>query len=258
MSVLAGKLLTPLISPLGLALLLWLVGALLSWLGRRGWGRGCRAAGCLLLLLLSSPLVGEHLLHRLEVQYPLSAAQDSPSAEAIVVLGGFTQPPLPPRPNIDVDEGFDRLLHGLRLWRAGKAPLLVFSGGNIPYLTGSSMTEAASLCSLALEYGVDPRAILLEEESRNTYENALYTGRLLRERGLNRVLLVTSAAHMPRAVAVFRKQGLEVLPAPTDLQVVTRSFNLFQLMPGPAALAYSNAAIKEQVGMWIYWLRGWV
>lgn len=258
MSVLAGKLLTPLISPLGMALALWSVGVLLSWLGRGRWGRRCRVAGCLVLIFLACPLVGEGLLHALESQYPLSAAQDSPNADAIVVLGGFTQPPLPPRPNIDVDEGFDRLLHGLRLWRAGKAPLLVFSGGNIPYLTGSSMTEAASVCSLALEYGVDPQAILLEEESRNTYENALHTGRLLRERGLNRVLLVTSAAHMPRAVAVFRKQGMEVIPAPTDLQVVPRSFTLLQLMPGLASLAYSNAAIKEQVGMWIYWLRGWI
>lgn len=258
MSILAGKLLTPLISPLGLALLLWLIGTGLSWRGWRAWGRGCRVAGCLLLIVLGCPLVGERLLHSLEAEYPLTLAADSPSAEAIVVLGGFTQPPIYPRLSIDVDEGFDRLLHGMRLWRAGKAPLLVFSGGNIPYLSGSQMTEAASLCSLALEYGIDPQAVLLEEVSRNTYENALFTTQILRQRGLNRVLLVTSASHMPRAVAVFRRQGLEIIPSPTDVQVVPRPFTLLQLLPGMDALAYSTTAIKEQVGMWTYWLRGWI
>lgn len=258
MSILAGKLLTPLISPLGLITLLWLAGVLLSWRGWKGWGRGCRIAGCLLLLILSSPLVGERLLSGLEGAYPLVPVEDCPAADVIVVLGGVTQPPVPPRLSIDVDGGFDRLLHGMRLWRAGKAPLLVFSGGNIPYLTGSQMTEAASLCSLALEYGVDRQAMLLEEDSRNTYENALFTSQLLGQRGLNRVLLVTSASHMPRAVAAFRKQGLEVYPASTDLQVVPRSFTLLQLLPGMDSLAFATTAIKEQVGMWVYRLRGWI
>ncbi|MCC7265480.1 MAG: YdcF family protein, partial [Candidatus Latescibacteria bacterium] len=154
MSIVAGKLLTPLISPLGLALLLWVAGALLGWAGRQAWGRCLRLGGCLLLVVLGCPLVGERLLHRLEAEYPLVPVAASPAADAIVVLGGFTKPPIPPRLTTEVDEGFDRLLHGMRLWRAGKAPLLVLSGGNIPYLSGSAMTEAASLCSLAVEYGV--------------------------------------------------------------------------------------------------------
>jgi uncharacterized SAM-binding protein YcdF (DUF218 family) len=257
MSILIGKLLTPLISPLGLALFLWLAGLLLSWWGRRGWGQGCRIAGCLLIALLGSPWVGERLLHSLESEYPLVPVADSPTAEAIVVLGGFTEPPIPPRLDIDVDEGFDRLLHGLRLWRAGKAPLLVFSGGAIPSLSGSSMTEAASLCSLALEYGVNREAMLLEEESRNTYENAVFTAQLLRQQGLNRVLLVTSASHMPRSVAAFRKQGLEIIPSPTDVQVVPRPFTLIQVLPGLRGLECSNTALKEWFGRWTYWLRGW-
>jgi len=257
MSILVGKLLTPLLSPLGLALLLWVAGALLGWRGHGAWGRRCRVGGCLLLLVLGCPLVGERLLHSLEGEYPLIPVAESPAAEAIVVLGGFTKPPIPPRLTTEVDEGFDRLLHGVRLWRAGKAPLMVLSGGNIPFLTGSALSEAASLCSLALEYGVDPQALLLEDASRNTHENALYTAQLLRERGLNRILLVTSASHMPRSAAVFRKQGFEVLPSPTDVQVVPRPLTLLQLLPAMESLAYSTTAIKERVGMWVYWLRGW-
>ncbi|MCC7264882.1 MAG: YdcF family protein, partial [Candidatus Latescibacteria bacterium] len=144
------------------------------------------------------------------------------------------------------------------LWRAGKAPLLVLSGGNIPYLSGSAMTEAASLCSLAVEYGVPREVILPEGESRNTYENAVFTARLLRERGLSRILLENSASHMPRSVAGFRKQGIEVYPAPADVQVVPRPLTLIQLLPAMESLAYSTTAIKEQVGIWIYWVRGWL
>ncbi len=258
MSILIGKLLTPLISPLGLTVLLWAAGLLLRWRGARSWGRAFHLAGCLVLLALSSPPVGEGLLHSLEDDYPGLAAEALPPAQAIVVLGGVTQPPIGPRFSIDVDEGFDRLLHGMRLWRLGKAKLLVLSGGSIPYLAGSSATEAASLCSLALEYGVDPGAVLLEERSRNTYENALYTGQLLRERDLSRVLLVTSAFHMPRSVACFRRQGLEVIPAATDVQVVPRRFSLLQILPGMEPLEFSTAAIKEWVGMGVYWLRGWI
>ena len=258
MSIVAGKLLTPLISPLGLALLLWLVGSLLVWRGRSAWGRRCRVGGCLLLLVLACPLVGERLLHSLEAEYPLVPVAQSPVAEAVVVLGGFTKPPILPRLTTEVDEGFDRLLHGMRLWRAGKAPLLVLSGGNIPYLTGSPMSEAASLCSLAVEYGVPREVILAEEESRNTYENAVFTARLLRQRGLNRILLVTSASHMPRSVAVFRNQGLEVYPSPADVQVVPRPLTLLQFLPAMEALAFSTTAIKERVGTWTYWLRGWL
>ncbi len=258
MSILVGKLLTPLISPLGLALLFWIAGALLGWRGRVAWAKRCRLAGGLVLLVLGSPMVGERLLHSLEVEYPPVPIAQHPTAEAIVVLGGFTKPPIPPRLTTEVDEGFDRLLHGLRLWRAGKAPVLVLSGGNIPSLTGTAMTEAASLCSLAVEYGVPTEAILLEGASRNTHENALFTAELLRQRGLSQILLVTSASHMPRSVAAFRKQGLGVYPSTTDFQVVPRPLTLLQFLPAMEALSFSTTAIKERVGIAIYWLRGWI
>ena len=85
----------------------------------------------------------------------------------------------------------------------------------------------------------------------------MFTAQLLRERGLNRVLLVTSASHMPRSVAVFRKQGLEIIPSPTDVQVVARPFTLIQILPGLGALEYSNTALKEWFGLMTYRLRGW-
>jgi uncharacterized SAM-binding protein YcdF (DUF218 family) len=100
--------------------------------------------------------------------------------------------------------------------------------------------------------------MLLESRSRNTYENALFTARLLRERGWRRILLVTSASHMPRAVLLFRHQELQVVPASTDVQVVRRPFALVRLMPDVEALRKSTRAIKEYAGIAVYWLRGYL
>ena len=100
--------------------------------------------------------------------------------------------------------------------------------------------------------------VLLEERSRNTYENALYTHQMLKEQGLNQVLLVTSASHMRRAVAVFRTQGVEVIAAPTDLRVSRKGFTLYQLLPTVNGLEKSTIALKEYMGWWVYRLRGWI
>jgi uncharacterized SAM-binding protein YcdF (DUF218 family) len=256
--VLISKLLTPLIYPLNLSLGLWVVGLLCAWRGRRRWAWASGAAGTALLALFSSPPVGEALLRSLENDYPEVPAADSPTASAIVVLGGVTAPPVGPRRGVEVEQGFDRLLHGMRLWRQRKAPLLVLSGGVITYLVGQVESEAVSLQRLATEYGVPAEAILLETSSRTTYENAAHTGRLLAERGIHRILLVTSAAHMRRAVGAFARQGLEVVPAPTDVQVVPLPFTPLRLLPATEALGYSQQAIKEYVGLAVYRLRGWV
>jgi uncharacterized SAM-binding protein YcdF (DUF218 family) len=258
MSPFTAKVLTPLITPLGVCCMFWAIAAWLYGRGHRKWSWRLGAGGVLLLLFFSNMLVGESLLGGLEDDYPVLAPEECPAADAIVVLGGVTAMPIPPRKSVEVGEGFDRLLHALRLYRAGRAPYLVFSGGGIPELTGGHMSEAAQFKALALEYGITPEAILLEERSRNTYENALFTRQLLEERGLGRVLLVSSAAHMPRAVAVFRSQGVEVVPAPADVRVVPRPFTFLSLLPSTGGLEMSSAACREYMGWWVYRLRGWI
>jgi uncharacterized SAM-binding protein YcdF (DUF218 family) len=253
-----AKMLEPLVTPLGLCMGLWLVALVLRWHGRRQWSTLCAVTGAVLLLSFSSPLVGDVLLGELEDDFVVQSAGDSPSAEAIVVLGGVTVPPIPPRVVVEVEGGIDRLLHGLRLYRAGKAPLLVFSGGTIEWLSGSTMSEADQFLQLAVECGIDPGAVILEDHSRNTYENAIHTRGILERRGLERILLVTSASHMRRALAVFRTQGIEAIPAPTDVRVVDRSFGLLRLIPSVSGLEKSSIATKEYVGWWVYRLRGWI
>jgi uncharacterized SAM-binding protein YcdF (DUF218 family) len=253
-----SKLLAMLIYPLGLASVLWGTGLVLHLKGFRWLARRCVIAGIAVVLWFSNPLVSEALLGSLENDYAPAQVLSYPVVDAIVVLGGTTSPPLPPRLEVEVGDAFDRLLHGMRLLRAGKAPVMVLSGGVISYLTGSDLSEAARLASLAQEYGVGSEQLLLEEASRNTYENGLFTARLLQERNWRRILLVTSASHMSRSVAVFEKQGLEVIAAPTDFAVVDKPFSPMRLMPDVEALRASRRAIKEYVGICVYWLRGYL
>ena len=98
MSPIVAKMLTPLISPLGLCTSLWLAGLYCYLSGRRIWGHGCTWLGIVLLLVFSSPLVGDALLGALESEFTIEAVAASPNADAIVVLGGVTVPPVPPSP----------------------------------------------------------------------------------------------------------------------------------------------------------------
>lgn len=258
MFIFLSKLLAPLIYPLGLATVLWATGLVLHRRGRTWLARRCVLAGIVVVLTFSNPLVSEALLGSLENDYAPAQVDSYPVVDAIVVLGGATSPPSPPRLQVEVGDAFDRLLHGMRLLRAGKAPVMILSGGVISYLTGSDLSEAARLAAMAQEYGVGAEQMLLEEESRNTYENGRFTARLLGERDWRQILLVTSASHMSRSVAVFEKQGLEVIAAPTDFFVVDKPFSPMRVMPDVEALRASRRAIKEYVGICVYWLRGYL
>jgi uncharacterized SAM-binding protein YcdF (DUF218 family) len=256
--ILFGKFVTPLITPLGFAFALWVTALLCYWRGGRRVARMLTLGGMAVILVFANSLVGDRLLGGLEDDFEMRKAGDYPQVDAVVVLGGVTLPSIPPRLEVTVGPGFDRLLHGMRLLRAGKGRFLILSGGTIPSLVGSEVTEAIQLQSLALEYGIPPEAILLEGRSRNTYENAIFTQELLEKHGLEKVLLVTSASHMRRSVAVFQTQGVEVIPAPTDVRVVELPSHLRGLVPTLDGLEFSTIAIKEHVGWWVYRLKGWI
>ena len=114
------------------------------------------------------------------------------------------------------------------------------------------------MAALATEYGVSADQMLLETRSRNTHENAVFVAQRLRQRGWQRVLLVTSASHMRRGVGVFERQGIDVIAAPTDFVVVDRPFSPMRLMPDVDALQASSRAFKEYVGIFVYWLRDYL
>lgn len=253
----ASKFLTGLIDPFNVALLL-AVGALLCWKTRPVALR-LLIASIVLLVVFACPETSLVLTRSLEDQYRDSDIARIPEAQAIVLLGGTIHMPSQQHRASGLIESSDRLLLAYRLYRAGKAPLVICSGGNNPLLGDTlQVSEARSMSGLLAEWGIPSRAIEVEEGSINTHENALFSYRLLSSRGIRKIILVTSAMHMPRASAAFRKAGFEVVPAPADFRTGWGEPNLALLwLPGAGSLDHSQAALHEWLGLWIYRLRGW-
>ena len=109
------------------------------------------------------------------------------------------------------------------------------------------------------EWGVDRSAIKFESKSRTTYENAVYTREILVREGIKRILLVTSASHMRRALATFRSADIDAWPAPTDHQIVESQAPWpLGWLPDDETLFKTRRAIKERIGFQIYKFRGWI
>lgn len=252
----ASKYLAEIIYPFNQALVLLLLALWWLWRGKR---RACGVALILAFLLLSvpaTPRFAHPFIAFIERQYPSRPIQDYPEADAIVVLGGSVKPARPPR--LEPEElGEARLTQAIRLYQAGKADTIVASAG-MRYAGGDGSTRAESedIRDLLVLSGVPASAILLETESRNTHENAALTAALLRKEGKTSILLVTSALHLWRSVALFEKQGLRVTPVPSSHLVVDSEGEGRDWFPHVATLRFSSMAIKEVVGYWVYRLTG--
>lgn len=106
--------------------------------------------------------------------------------------------------------------------------------------------------------GVPPDAIVVETQSRNTYENAVNSAEIIRDRGWRSAILVTSGAHMPRALAAFSKAGIDAIPASTDIRVRFPLYDsALDFLPDAEALKRTSDAIREWIGIAVYRLRGW-
>jgi uncharacterized SAM-binding protein YcdF (DUF218 family) len=214
-----------------------------------------------LLLVTSSGMFSNWIVRSLEQQY---LPGEVPQAEAIVLLGGATNSQLAPRPWVEISDEGDRVLYAAKLYREGKAPLIIPTGGRIEW-KGPGTSEAEDMTILMETMGVPRSAIILEPKALNTYENAVNVKTILEERKIDRFLLVTSAAHMPRSMMIFRKLGLNAIATPTDYQksnlesqLTRMESRLLNLFPDADNLRDTNRAIKEYVGMVIYKLKGWV
>ena len=254
--LLASKIAAALVLPLNLSILLGLVALVMA---RRRRGGLAAAFGFLALAILvtaSLPVVSDALVFSLEREYPPADPATAPTAGAIVVLGGSLAPGAPPRRGPELVDASDRILHAARLYRAGKAPLVIPSGGRLPWSV-AARTEAAEIADLLVEWGVPRTAILEEGKARTTSENAVEMGKLLRARGIRRVLLVTSSLHMRRALASFRAEGLEPIPSPCDALVVSpKPREALDWVPRPDSLEKTHVALWEYLGLAYYRVTG--
>ena len=198
----------------------------------------------------SMPVTSHRLASQIENQFPQVPIEALPHAQAVVVLGGTVSPPMIGYAEIDLKSGADRVWYAARLFHAGKAPLVILSGGGD--LERQAFSEAHAMAVFLQDLGVPAQAIALEETSHNTRENAALSNTLLKARGIEHILLVTSALHMPRALALFKAQGLQVTPAPTDFEAGQEPPpGLLAWLPDAGALNGSALAMKELVGLWV-------
>ena len=257
-----SKIVPLLLYPLGLACILALLAAALRrW---DSWSTALAVASAMLLLVFGNGWVAGTLSKSLEWRH--LPQDDPPAVDAIVLLGGGTRSVEYPRTMTEVNEAGDRLFQTVRLYRSGKAPHVIVTGGAIQWM-GSVVPEAEGMRELLEFMGVPADAIISDAAAQNTYENALHVRAIADELGVERILLVTSALHMPRSVGIFERQGFDVIPAPTDF-LATRSDEdspgiglggaFYRLLPDVQYLEISTRVLKEYMGMAVYRARGWM
>jgi uncharacterized SAM-binding protein YcdF (DUF218 family) len=207
------------------------------------------------LTLPSIPAVSHLALGSLEWQYPPAEGRPA-GADAIVVLSAGVIPPDPGGGPAELDEdSIRRCLYAARLYHQGEPCPVLVSGGKVD--PESPAPPCAELMrDFLVQLGVRPSDILVEDTSRTTYENAVESARLLRRHRLDRAVLVTDAVDMFRAVACFRKQGLEVAPAACHYRAARLEGSVFDLLPSPGAARGCQRAWHEWLGAAWYRLRG--
>ena len=214
-------------------------------------GPGLAAFSLLLLTALSTPVCAKLLARSLEdmAQPLLELRKDQ--AQAIVILGGGRMSNAPEYGQQDVPSliTLGRMRYGARLQRETGLPLLVTGGSP----GGAPQPEATLMAKVLREEFAVP-VEWVEAASDNTAENARYSARILQQKGIRRIFLVTDALHMARARRAFERQGLQVVPAPTAFYSRTRD-NLLRWLPSAGALELSSYALHEWVGIVWYRLR---
>jgi uncharacterized SAM-binding protein YcdF (DUF218 family) len=237
------KILPVFLLPTGLVLGLLLLGLI----SRR---RSPIWAALLLFWLCSTPLLSDRLIAAVEQHGQRLDPGTMPRADAIVVLSGMLKTAPGPAAISEWGEASDRFWGGLDLYRAGKAPRLIFTGGWLPWQT-QDLPEGERLRAIARAQGIPPSAITVTGKVNNTAAEAQAVTTLLPPNPT--LLLVTSAFHMPRAQHLFQQTGATVIPYPVDFQTgPSQPFNPLTLLPSAGAFQQTEMAWRELIGRAYY------
>ena len=239
------------VNPLVIGMMLIAVGGVLLWRGWRKTGFGFLGVSFAWFWIWSTPMMYRWIGASLEREWPVVMAEDAPQADAIVILGGGMSANTNVYPYAEMWGGADRVWHAARLYKAGKAPLVIPTGSG----------ERESTVPLLRDLGVPEEAIVVEDEARNTEETARFVEKMLEPRNTQntrkRVLLVTSAWHMRRSVLMYKKYApsLDIIPAATDYEatvLTTTPFHFKDIWPDAGMLFANSYIFKECIGYWGY------
>lgn len=250
------KLLPLLFLPLGIVTMLMVIGLLF----RKTW---LLVLALIVLYIFSTPLFANYLICLMEQDSERISEKKAPFADAIVVLSGSGLKECG-RDKVLEWGSPNRFFSGTRLFLAGKAPLLIFTGGWLPWAPGIR-PEGEVLIEEAHALGIPTNALLTTEKVCSTEEEASAVSALLKEHHIKStgsrnpspsILLVTSAYHMPRAKLLFEKQGIEAKPYPVDFKGSPASaFSVMSLIPSAAALDLNETVLREFYGRIYYQMK---
>jgi len=253
--------LTPLAEPLGFVWLCLLVVA--AWL----WVKRSRRLAVFLfgidafLSVVGCTRIPGDLVATLERPFVIENLETIPAADAVVALGGSVRPSKYEAFGLDMREGADRVVMAVELARRGKAKNLVL-GGAVHTVNGRTHIEADMTKQWLETWGLTNAPIYSLGGCANTHDEAVRVAALLKEKGWQRVILVTSAYHMKRARATFQTAGVPVICVPCDFQtevsVETGNEPVLIPIPRPGGFQKVSLFLHEQIGWLTYRMRGWI
>ncbi len=222
------------------------------------WKKRLLWLGVLMLLFFSNDFIANEVMRAWELK--TTAYRDMRPHQLGIVLTGATMPFLEPNDRVYFSRGADRVTHTIELYKLGLIKQILISGGS-GRLMKQDEPEADKFKRVMVLMGVAVEDIMIENETRNTYESAVQVKPMLDSLGIhaNECLLITSAFHMRRSLACYRKANLAIEPFTTDFYSHPRDFHFDTLfVPKYDALGLWHKLVKEWVGMAAYKLAGYI
>ncbi|MBB2970723.1 YdcF family protein [Mesorhizobium sp. RMAD-H1] len=206
-------------------------------------------------VLVSFTTLGNVMLLPLEERFPVKPALPD-RVDGILVLGGFMEGEVnASRGGHEINGAGDRIIEAMRLARLYPEARIVISGGEGTFFN-DSVPDAVSTRQLFNDFGLTGDRLSFEAESRNTYENAVYSREIAQPREGETWLLITSAFHMPRAIGCFRQANFPVTAWPVDYLTRKETGFAIDLQDPVGNLARTTIAVREWLGLQSYWLTG--
>jgi uncharacterized SAM-binding protein YcdF (DUF218 family) len=230
--------------------------ALAAWKRARRLGLGLAWMAAVAMIVFGFSPVATWLMHPLEARFPAYAAGDAPVAGIVVLGGAIQQDATLELGQPVVNEAGDRLLAAAALARLHPEAPLVLSGGSARIIGADTYTEAQGMAEVLVALGVARERLVLEDRSKNTWQNAVYSREIAAPHPGETWLLVTSAWHMPRSMGVFRQAGFPVTPYPVDYRTVGGDELARPFRTMSDGLRRLDVAAREYVGLLAYRLTG--
>ena len=209
--------------------------------------------GFIVLIFCSLPIISSKLISYLEKDYILQNISNIDKADAIVVLSGMLKTiKFNNKLEYEFNEKVDRILSGIDLFKNDKAPLLILTRGKFPWLVG--VPEGEYLKNFAMKFGIPEESIFLTDSVQNTHQEAKSVKKLLSSNEV-KIILVTSAFHMPRAKKIFESYNIKVIPFAVDFINTHSKLTIIDFIPSASSFLVTSVFVREMIGRLYYNLR---